>query len=487
MPPRLALVIGLETYADPDLPAVPHGEVGAGAFARALEGLGLSLERQIVLLGAQATRTALASKLRRLPKDLGPDEGVFLFYAGRVFSEGGRGFLTCHDTLADDPVATSLAFSEVVEALGATGSGRLVLFLDAHPAGLPDVTPHLDPDELGSLLGPQTAAFFSCAPGETPQASGLLKKGVWIHLVVEALTGNAPLALAGNGLLTAGSLARYLEQEVPRTLRKVLGDPDAQSPCSLGAGPGLVVADLTEVLAGRKRTPDPHMESLRRGTFRAETYGRVKALSGYRKHHHLPDRITASTRRFVAELAADDLEADLEAYYSALREYMGYKRRDLDLSLKEGTGRLGTPDFDYVVRVAQAEDDPAGVVWQREVGNIRTPEVIAGPGFQKVFGGIFDTLVFEFGQPFDVESWVDRVEDDAPEGVKVRCASDASSCEVTVPGFRGVLRLWPDRVEVQGPPGRSSTGPLVQTFLEFRGLFTGPGAPESLLLPGPSL
>jgi hypothetical protein len=27
----------------------------------------------------------------------------------------------------------------------------------------------------------------------------------------------------------------------------------------------------------------------------------------------------------------------------------------------------------------------------------------------------------------------------------------------------------------------------VQTFLEFRGLFTGPGAPESLLLPGPSL
>ena len=55
--------------------------------------------------------------------------------------------------------------------------------------------------------------------------------------------------------------------------------------------------------------------------------------------------------------------------------------------------------------------------------HIRTPEVVLGEGFQSVFGGSFDTLVFAFAGPFDVQAWVDRVEDEEPEGVKLRCAS----------------------------------------------------------------
>ena len=45
-----------------------------------------------------------------------------------------------------------------------------------------------------------------------------------------------------------------------------------------------------------------------------------------------------------------------------------------------------------------------------------------------------DTLQFDFEKPIDVEELVDRIEDDPPPGVKVRVASDASACDVTVQG-----------------------------------------------------
>jgi hypothetical protein len=199
---------------------------------------------------------------------------------------------------------------------------------------------------------------------------------------------------------------------------------------------------------------------------------RVKSLSGYRKFHRLPDRVNDYAQKFVADLAGEDLKADVDSYYDLVREHLGYKRRDVEAACDRGSGFVRTPDFEYSVSVSVAPDDPTTVVWRREVGGIRNPEVILGRPFAAVFGDLFDTLVFEFVKPFDLETWVDRVEDEVPEGVKVRCASDCSSCEVTVAGFAGVVRLRRDGVEVEGRKGPSSRG-LVEAFLQFQDLFSG--------------
>jgi hypothetical protein len=287
-------------------------------------------------------------------------------------------------------------------------------------------------------------------------------------------------------LLTAASLQNYLEQEVPRGLRSTFKDGRTQTPTHYGdPGEHFVLADLGAVLEQGQANADPRLQQLKRGALRAESSMRVKSLSGYRKYHRLPDRVNASGQKFVADLAAEDVKADVDAYYSAIREHLAYKRRDVESSADQGSGFVRTPDFEYSVRVEMAPDDPTMAVWHREVAGIRNPEVILGKAFAAVFGGLFDTLFFEFTQPFDLETWVDRLEEEVPEGVKVRCASDCSSCDLTVAGFSGVIRLRPDRVEIQGGKAPTSKG-LVEAFLQFQDRFAGRRDLQALPLSPPA-
>jgi hypothetical protein len=480
MADRLALVIGLESYQDAALPPVAFAEADAAAFAQLLTQHGFAREEQVVLLGSQATRTAIESKLRKLVKHPPSGETLFFFYSGQAFADAKQGYLTCFDSQLDDLLETSVTLQSILDALAGGDWQRIALFLDAH-AGLPadklpaGIVPHLPVAQLAEFCrGPHSrVCFTSCLPGEMSSASAVLKHGIWAHHLLEALGGKAPLALENGRVLTAASLHNHLLQEMPRTLRSTFRDARVQTP-GLFADPDrrFLVADVGPLLDQTRPNADPRLQPLKRGALRAETSTRVKALSGFRKFHHLPDRVNASSQKFVSDLAAEDIKADVDACYSAVREHLGYKRRDVDASSERGAGFVRTPDFEYTVSVELASDDPTTVVWRREVASIRTPEVVLGKAFQSAFGDIFDTLVFEFVKPFDLETWVDRVEDEMPEGVKVRCASDCSSCDVSVMGFAGVIRLRRDRVEIQARKSPGSKG-LVEAFLQFQDLFAG--------------
>src|SRR5262245_48183548 len=93
---RLALVIAVETYQDSAVAPAPHAEADGAAFARALEALGFARDKQVVLLGSQATKTAVESRLRRLAKEPPEAEALYVYCAGHGFAEGGKGFLACY-------------------------------------------------------------------------------------------------------------------------------------------------------------------------------------------------------------------------------------------------------------------------------------------------------------------------------------------------------------------------------------------------------
>jgi hypothetical protein len=465
------------SHPDEAVPPLPHADADATALSRALGALGFARENQTVLTGAQATRTAAESKLRRLTAALGPGDPLYVFYAGHAFRDDGQTFLTCADSQADDLAATSLPLRSVLDALkAAAGSGRAALFLDA--PGLPD-----DADCRAVSAAGNAVCFASCRPGEGSHSSGRLKHGIWAYYLLEALTGDAPLALEDGRLLTAASLQAHLAAEVERTLRKTFEDRRTQTPCLYGAEGRFVIADVAPLLAGREGNSDPRYQQLKRGSLHTETTAKVKSLSGFRRFHHVPEHVTPWARQFVAEVAAEEIKADVDAVYSAIRENLGYKRRDVEAGVATGCGYVRTPDFDYQVSVALDEEDPSTVVWRREVIHIRTPEVVLGEGFQSVFGGSFDTLLFQFAGPFDVQAWVDRVEDEAPEGVKLRCASDCSLCEISAAGFPGTIRLRPDRVEIQGRRSLRSAD-LAEALLRFQDLFAG-AEMKGLPLKGP--
>lgn len=168
---------------------------------------------------------------------------------------------------------------------------------------------------------------------------------------------------------------------------------------------------------------------------RGETRARVKSLSGYRKFHRLPDRVNAGSCAFVGELASEDVKADVDAVYTAVREGLGYKRRDVEGSADRGSGLVRTPDFEYSVSVDLCDDDPTTLVWRREVAGIREPKVVLDRPFQRIFAEKFDTLVFEFTRPFDLEAWVDHIEEEAPERVEVAAPATARRATSAWRGF----------------------------------------------------
>ncbi|HET6573416.1 MAG TPA: hypothetical protein VFG68_07430 [Fimbriiglobus sp.] len=472
MADRWALVIAIDNFLDPEWGLVPFAESGARALADALAAAGYPAERQFVLLGSQATKTVIESRLRKLKKVVRRGDDVLAYVAGCGFSRAGTGSLTCWDTLPDDPAETALPVADLVSGLTATRAGQVVVLLDVGlGAPLPDAAPAdmrpaLDADELASLFGDSSKAvgLTSARPEEPAYAAARLKAGVWTALLIDTLTGRAAKALDPDGHVTAASLQRFVEGEMPRLLRKHFDSGDVQTPQLYGEhNAGAVIADLSH-LTGGDGLLDPGR--LRRVAFRSESLGRVKDLTNWRKTFDLPDNARPSAKKFVARVATADVKADLDEVYEAARDRLGYKRKDLDAATgPDGFGVLRTPDFEYTVTAALDVEDPTRVAWRREVGGFADPGFVRGPGFDAVFGKLFDQLVFEFAVPVDVEALVDRLEDRPPKGVKVRVASDGHSCDVTLAGFAGRVTVDRHTLTVRGRAGDSAG--LLDQFLAF--------------------
>lgn len=466
---RLALLIAADRH-DAELPPSPHAEADAAALARAFAALGFAKDAQVVLAGSGATRTAVTSRLRKLAKSP-PLDALFVFFAGPGFRESGDDYLAAFDTQPDDLAETAVPLKALLDALAACQARRLAVFLDLR-SSLGD-----GPLAHGALSKffakrPDAACFLAAAEGETSHASGTLKAGVWAHHLAEAFAGKAPLAAEEGEVLTAASLQDHLAREVPRTLRAAFREAPQQSPVLIAPKGRLVLADLSKVVEADPATADPRLQPLHRATLRGESRAKVKSLSGYRKSFKLPTQANAQARKFVGDLAAEDVRSDVDQVYSTVREILGYKRRDVQSGSEGGSGFVRTPDFEYVISADLDGDDATTVLWRREVSGVRNPAVILGKAFQQVFGGMFDELAFDFTGPLDLEAWVDRIEEETPAGVKLRCDSECTSCDVTVSGFVGVIRLTKVGVAVRGQ-AKPGSGGLVEAFLRFQDTFAG--------------
>src|SRR5262249_10723514 len=270
-------------------------------------------------------------RLRRLVKSAPEGEALLVFFAGHGSVQDGHGYLSCHDSQPDELAETSVPLAAVLDALRAARCQRVALFLDSR-VGLPGAELSAFSQAAGAVC------LASCQEGEASHVSGSLKAGVWAHHLTEALAGRAPLALENGRVVTAASLQAHLEREVPRTLRATFRDGRAQTPALYAAGERrFVIADVAGLLDEGQAGADPRLQPLKRGALRAETAGKVRSLAGFRKHHRLPDRINASSQKFVADLAAEDVKADVDSVYAAVREEMGYKRRDVEGSADRGS------------------------------------------------------------------------------------------------------------------------------------------------------
>jgi len=175
-----AILIGVDE-SDGLLPC-PFAADEVRSLAGRLESAGFAKAHQTILTGSAATRTAAESRLRRLAKTLHPDDVVWFVFAGPAFTDDGRGYLACSDTLDDDRTATSLAVADVVLLLKANGVTVRAL-LDA---------PGLGSDELSELFPTTGIAVALTASEENEPSHFASGRRLWLQLVGEALAGQAP-------------------------------------------------------------------------------------------------------------------------------------------------------------------------------------------------------------------------------------------------------------------------------------------------------
>jgi hypothetical protein len=440
------------------LPTTPFAAEEIRALAARLESIGFAKSRQTILTGAAASRSAIQSRLRKLATALSPDDTAWFVFAGPAFVEVDRVHLACADTLGDDRAATSLVLADLVKQLHATGATPRFL-LDA---------PGLSDGEFAKLFPATGTAVALTASGEDEPSHAANGRRLWLQLVGDVLAGQVPDIL-DEGSLTAGALRDWAFKELARAIRKAISSPQPQTTGLFGPSDAL----LAHITPAKPSAAKLDLKKLKRICFRGEARDRVKNLAGFQKNFKLPEAATPSAQKWINRLAADNLKIIVEDTYNALREQLGFKRKDLESTIgAEGLAFIRTPSFDFTVSVSIDPGDPTSVIWRREVSRLTDADMLTNEGFREIFAGKLETLQFEFDKPIDVEALVDRIEADLPPGVSVRVASDGTSCDVTVKGFAGRVHVERKTLRVEGPPGLSPAS-LVEQFFAFQARFGG--------------
>lgn len=459
---RWSFVVGIGKPLHAELGGQPFADADAAALDAALGTAGIPKANRILLTGQYATKAAVESRLRKLKKSIRKGDRV-------VVAWFGNGILDCWDTLPDDRKETSLALRDLSAAVGKWKADQVVFLLSV---------PGLRTELLEEF--PNVVGLLACGPDEEPLGSPDVPGGVWTRLLVEALEGRAAKALDDSRQVTAGSLQRYLEAELPRLVRRHFDAGAVQAPRLIG-NPKLVLVD-----AAAAKPADSILDParLRRVVFRSDTTVAVRELSDFRKGFSLPEKAGSASRRFVQRLAAKDIRTELDRVAERCRERFGHRRKDLSLAVgQDGTGSLRTPDFEFAITVEMDEADSSRLVWRRELGRFadlafaRSTEF--GPGF-----GPFDQLVFEPAKPIDVREFADRLEESPPSGAKLTFGDDRT-CELALRGFPGSIRVSRHSVVVRGTTANASG--LFDLLIAFLTRIGSPGdAPALRSKPAPS-
>lgn len=162
--------------------------------------------------------------------------------------------------------------------------------------------------------------------------------------------------------------------------------------------------------------------------------GRVKLLSGFQKKvHREPDAVNDATQGFLARICSSELEEEAEQLFQDTRSALGYKRRDISLTVSSPIALLTTRDLSFELAFSLCDDDPTLYSVSRKLHQIRSADLLRTDELNSVFAGMFSSMVFGLSKSVAVESVIDAIEDlDGDQGLEVTYPSDCRECTVTV-------------------------------------------------------
>jgi len=443
-----SLIIAVEEYQDKKIPPVRFAENDAKGIYDILKKLNYMEENQIILTSQDTTKTIIESKLRIFTERASNEDKLLIFYAGHGFSKNNCNYLTCYDTQYNDLENTSIKLQDIFEYLKSCGSKRIIFFLDSCESGLPihdnmrNIFTTMTADELEEFFkaSEYCIGFASCKIGQKSYSSPSLEHGIWTYHLLHALNGKVSEILTKDYSLTAINIQSYLLKEVPRTVRHTFIDKRVQVPVLFGQMTGeFIVANLKKVIEAQQIKQQPIKQQLKQILVFSEEIGLVKSLSGFKKTHRIPTYFNNSAENFINTIAKKDIEEEVDEYFYKLRKNLGYKKRDIDASVDDGYGIIITKDFDFNIHVSLNSEELSEVIWYKEITNIRNPDIIMKNEFNKIFDKLFNKLKFEFNSNFDIEKFIEKIENNEPEGISIDYPKDYSECTMIINGFDGKI------------------------------------------------
>lgn len=461
------VLAGVEGYSYPDFLPVDGVEKDLGSIARAFAEQGTPAAQQVLLLGSRATATAVRVRLQQLRKRIRKNDRLIMLWAGGLAWSADQAFLLPWDTLPDAMEASGIPVRECVQWLTSTKADQVLLVLAPLAIHAPAETDHPPWDAFWPTLldrHPQLALLLCDGFSEesNPHPAGK----IWLSLLAEVLAEPHRHVVDADGQITLERITRYFDAELPRRLRDRLTGY-APTVTRVFSGPGHDGVVMTAIRNLPQDSPmvllDPGR--IQRVLFRGQVSMRVKELPGFQKSHSVPDRFSRNGQRFVARLARGMLQEELQSLQQGLIDRRVFRRQEIVTTLDDdAVGMVQTPQFEYTTSVELDREDPSRVVLTRELGHFQSPDFLTSAHFDPLLGLHFDTLVFQFANPLNLEQVLEDLDQTAPQGATWTSTLD-STIELALPGFPGSVVIDPQCLRIAGRQlhGRG----LLDCFLQF--------------------
>jgi hypothetical protein len=207
-------------------------------------------------------------------------------------------------------------------------------------------------------------------------------------------------------------------------------------------------------------------------SFIGRSGGAVKTLAGFQKGHHtVPTAANATTNAFLAKLCAGELTEQAETFFQQVRSGLGYKRRELALSVASPGALLTAKDFTLEIAYALETAEPSRYTVVQTLRELRRAELARRAEFAAIFAGLFSELSFALRKGVRVEAVIDLVESlDSVEAIAVTFPSDCRECTLTIPGVEAEVRCTGATLDLVFAQG-GSPAELIDGFAAVRAAF----------------
>lgn len=414
-----AVIIAIENYRYSDIAAVTYAKRDADAFRKLLiDDFGAEESQVIIWKDEHATKSALEEELPYHIRQLSEDDQFIFYYAGHGFHYSDSNRLTVWDSHKNNLFGTTVSLQEILlTPLQKSSCKTSLIFIDSCSTYISDT---LESRDLVSSMSIQefeqfskpsyySGIFCSCSPGEKSYPSKKLQHGIWTWHLIEALKGNQSDAIFKEVFIIDSSLQNFLRNAVPKFITSQTTIKGTQTPFAKISSPSSFTirqlpTRITKEIDYPKLKLDFSLMEIR-GT---ETE-RVKDLSGFKKGHFVPDRISNSGNNYIQDITKEDVENEIQQLYENCKAILGLKRREIEKEAEAGGGSIETSFFRYYLEVEQHKTDPALAVFIRRL-IIRVSRAILPENFDEIFPVQLDEIVIPITGTLDFDDMVEKFE-----------------------------------------------------------------------------